>query len=61
MSKLKPLKPLRPLKPLKPLKPRIRARYAHCEMFSSAPMRCPLCGADVPPFTPHQCSKKETD
>jgi hypothetical protein len=37
--------------------PRVRVQVAKCELFASYPMRCPLCGTDVPANTAHSCSK----
>jgi hypothetical protein len=33
-----------------------RVHVATCELFSTSPMRCPLCGVTVPANTPHSCS-----
>lgn len=35
----------------------IKVTIARCALYSSEPMRCPLCGLEVPPLTPHECSK----
>lgn len=43
----------------RPTKPRVQFSYAHCQMVSTQAMKCPLCGADVPPNTRHECSRKE--
>lgn len=30
---------------------------ASCEIFSTSPMVCPLCGLRIPAKTPHSCQK----
>lgn len=39
-------------------KPVVTVRYERCELFSTFEMTCPLCGAVVPPSTPHVCKKE---
>jgi hypothetical protein len=41
----------------KPLVVKARVQVAMCDLFSTSPMRCPLCGTDVPANTLHSCSK----
>ena len=35
--------------------PRVTVNYGQCELFSTEPMVCPLCGVTVPANTPHRC------
>ena len=53
-----PEKPATPrIKPIAKPKPtaRVRVRYSSCELYSTEPMRCPLCGVVVKPLTHHKC------
>jgi hypothetical protein len=36
----------------------VKVRYARCTLVSSEPMRCPMCGADVPAHSEHTCSQE---
>ncbi len=38
---------------------RTTVTYGKCYLFSSTPMRCPLCGADVPANSQHTCASEE--
>lgn len=43
----------------KPPTVRLTVRRAVCDIYSTEPMTCFLCGERVPPKTPHHCEREE--
>ena len=39
--------------------PKVKLSYADCAVYSSLPVKCPLCGVTVTPNVTHRCSKLE--
>lgn len=38
---------------------KVSVSYAQCQIFTTTPMRCPLCGAMTVANTWHTCSKEQ--